>query len=91
MIFDRGDQNLGRARRAWMLGSTSNERDRPSLMLPRLQAVAEVMEVFGWRGARPPDFKRGPRMMPWRWLMLFCAAFELPLLIHLLNLLGFAG
>lgn len=45
--------DLGRARRAWMLGSTSNERDRPSLMLPRVQAVAEVMEVFGWRGARP--------------------------------------
>ncbi|MES2692112.1 MAG: DUF1553 domain-containing protein, partial [Verrucomicrobiota bacterium] len=45
--------DLGRARRAWMLGSTSNERDRPSLMLPRMQAVAEVLEVFGWRGARP--------------------------------------
>jgi hypothetical protein len=45
--------DLGHARRAWMLASTSNERDRPSLMLPRIQAVAEVMEVFGWRGARP--------------------------------------
>ena len=45
--------DLGRATRAWMLASTSNERDRPSLTLPRLQAVAEVMEVFGWRGARP--------------------------------------
>lgn len=45
--------DLGRATRAWMLASTSNERDRPSLMLPRLQAVSEVMEVFGWRGARP--------------------------------------
>jgi hypothetical protein len=45
--------DLGHARRAWMLGSTSNERDRPSLMLPRVQAVGEVMEVFGWRGARP--------------------------------------
>ena len=45
--------DLGRARRAWMLASTSNERDRPSLTLPRIQAVAEVMEVFGWRGARP--------------------------------------
>ncbi len=45
--------DLGRATRAWMLGSTSNERDRPSLMLPRIQAVADVMEVFGWRGARP--------------------------------------
>jgi len=45
--------DLGRATRAWMLASTSNERDRPSLMLPRVQAVAEVLEVFGWRGARP--------------------------------------
>ena len=45
--------DLGRAKRAWMLASTSNERDRPSLTLPRIQAVAEVMEVFGWRGARP--------------------------------------
>jgi hypothetical protein len=45
--------DLGRARRAWMLASTSNERDRPSLMLPRTQAVAEVLEVFGWRGTRP--------------------------------------
>jgi mono/diheme cytochrome c family protein len=45
--------DLGCATRAWMLASNSNERDRPSLMLPRLQAVAEVMEVFGWRGARP--------------------------------------
>jgi mono/diheme cytochrome c family protein len=45
--------DLGRASRAWMLASTSNERDRPSLTLPRIQAVAEVMEVFGWRGARP--------------------------------------
>ncbi len=52
--------DLGRARRAWMLASTSNERDRPSLMLPRLQAVADVMEVFGWRGARP-DASSGVR------------------------------
>jgi mono/diheme cytochrome c family protein len=52
--------DLGRATRAWMLASTSNERDRPSLMLPRLQAVAEVMEVFGWRGARP-DASSGVR------------------------------
>lgn len=52
--------DLGEARRAWMLASTSNERDRPSLMLPRLQAVGEVMEVFGWRGARP-DASNGIR------------------------------
>jgi hypothetical protein len=44
--------SLGKPRRAWMLSSTSNERDRPSLVLPRIQAVADVLEIFGWRGAR---------------------------------------
>src|SRR4051812_37859348 len=43
---------LGRPRRSWMLTSTSNERDRPSLALPRIQAVADVLQAFGWRGAR---------------------------------------
>ncbi len=44
--------NLGKPRRAWMLASTSNERDRPSLSLPRIQAVSSLMETFGWRGSR---------------------------------------
>jgi len=43
---------LGRPRRSWMLASTSNERDRPSLSLPRITAVASVLKTFGWRGAR---------------------------------------
>lgn len=44
--------DLGKPRRAWMLASTSNERDRPSLSLPRITAVTSVLEAFGWRGAR---------------------------------------
>jgi hypothetical protein len=44
--------DLGVPQRAWMLASLSNERDRPSLTLPRLQAVSDVMSAFGWRGAR---------------------------------------
>ena len=43
---------LGVPSRSWMLASTSNERDRPSLSLPRIQAVATVLQAFGWRGAR---------------------------------------
>lgn len=43
---------LGIPTRSWMLASTSNERDRPSLSLPKIQAVATVLEAFGWRGAR---------------------------------------
>lgn len=44
--------DLGVPRRAWMLASLSNERDRPSLTLPRLQAVSDVMSALGWRGSR---------------------------------------
>jgi hypothetical protein len=43
---------LGKPHRSWMLTSTSNERDRPSLALPRIQAVADVLSAFGWRGSR---------------------------------------
>ena len=50
-IFSNLD--LGIARRSWMLASISNERDRPSLSLPRVQAVSEVLSVFGWRPERP--------------------------------------
>ncbi len=44
--------SLGTPRRAWMLASLSNERDRPSLNLPRAQAVVDVLEAFGWTGSR---------------------------------------
>ncbi|MFZ4768287.1 MAG: DUF1553 domain-containing protein, partial [Roseimicrobium sp.] len=44
--------SLGQPRRSWMLTSTSNERDRPSLALPRIQAITDVLSAFGWRGAR---------------------------------------
>ncbi len=45
--------SLGLPRRAWQFASTSNERDRPSLSLPRVQAVIDVLEAFGWRSTRP--------------------------------------
>jgi hypothetical protein len=44
--------NLGRPRRAWEFTSLSNERDRPSLSLPRAQPFVTLLEAFGWRGAR---------------------------------------
>ncbi len=43
---------LGVPRRAWMFASLNNERDRPSLSLPRAQAVVDVLEAFGWNGSR---------------------------------------
>lgn len=44
--------------------------------------------LFGWLGARPPDLKRGPRLLPHRFLMLLAAAFTLLMLVHLVNLAG---
>jgi hypothetical protein len=43
---------LGKPYRSWMLTTSSNERDRPSLALPRMQAVGDVLSAFGWRGSR---------------------------------------
>jgi cytochrome c553 len=45
--------SLGVPRRAWEFASTSNERDRPSLALPRVQAVVDALAAFGWRATRP--------------------------------------
>lgn len=42
----------------------------------------------GWRGARAPDLNRGPRMMPWRAIMVTAAALLLVVIVHLVNLLG---
>ncbi len=45
-------QTLGHPTRAWMFASLNNERDRPSLALPKAQAVVDVLEAFGWNGNR---------------------------------------
>lgn len=51
-------------------------------------ALAALAAFAGWRGARPPDPFRGPRMIPWRAIMVTAAAFLLVVVVHLLNLLG---
>jgi len=43
---------LGHPSRAWMFASLNNERDRPSLSLPRARAVSDVLQAFGWTGSR---------------------------------------
>jgi hypothetical protein len=60
----------------------------PSLTLILL-AVASAVAVFsGWRGARPPDLSKGPRMIPWRFIMLVAGALAVLLLIHLASVLS---
>jgi len=54
-----------------------------------IAVVLLAVAVFaGWRGARPPNPLTGPRMIPWRMIMLLSAAGMLPMLVHLLNLAG---
>jgi len=50
--------SLGKPRRAWMFATLSNERDRPSLALPRARVVADVLEAFGWTGSRQKPITR---------------------------------
>jgi hypothetical protein len=58
------------------------------ITLAALAATIGFAVFAGWRGARPPDFRRGPRMIPWRPLMAAAATASLILLVHLVNLLG---
>ncbi|QDU97126.1 DUF1553 domain-containing protein [Lignipirellula cremea] len=48
----RARLTLGSPSRAWMFAGLNNERDRPSLSMPRAQAVVDVLEAFGWTGTR---------------------------------------
>jgi hypothetical protein len=56
--------------------------------LAALAASLGLTVFAGWRGARPPDFRKGPRMIPWRPLMAAAATASLILLVHLVNLFG---
>lgn len=52
--------------------------------------VALAIAVFsGWRGSRPPDLMRGPRMVPYRFVMVLASAVALFMMLHLMTLAGF--
>ncbi len=51
-------------------------------------ALIFVTAFAGWRGSRPPDVMKGPRLMPWRLIMVTAAAFAMFLIVHVVNLLG---
>jgi hypothetical protein len=54
-----------------------------------LAAALVALAVFaGWRGARPPDPRRGPRLTPWRFLMTLAALGAVVMVVHVVNLLG---
>jgi len=53
-------------------------------------AALLALAVFaGWRGAQPPNPHKGPRLAPWRFIMVTTVAVLLMMVVHLVNLLGF--
>ncbi len=42
--------------------------------------LAALGAFAGWRGARPPNPMKGPRLVPWRAIMLLCATLALILI-----------
>jgi hypothetical protein len=54
-----------------------------------IAALAALALFCGWRGAQPPNLVRGPRLVPWRLIMVSAAAGLLVFTVHLVNLLGF--
>jgi hypothetical protein len=59
-----------------------------SATLAAIAAFIALTLFAGWRGSRPPDLLKGPRMMPWRLIMVTSAAVVLVLLVHLASMLG---
>jgi hypothetical protein len=49
-------------------------------------AALALTLLFGWLGARPPDPLRGPRLVPWRFLMLLAFLGLVTALVHLASL-----
>ncbi len=45
-------QSLGCPTRAWRFAGLNNERDRPSLSLPKARTIVDVLEAFGWNSNR---------------------------------------
>jgi len=59
---------------------------KTTLGLIMVSVLAAIL--FGWRGAQPLDIQKGPRLIPWRPLMVASATAAIVLLAHLVNLLG---
>jgi hypothetical protein len=59
-----------------------------TLTLILAAAFCALAALAAWRGARPPNPMKGPRLMPWRLIMLTSAALALLMIVHLANLVG---
>lgn len=56
--------------------------------LVSLATCIAVAALCGWRGSHPPNPLKGPRLIPYRFLMVVAAGAALILVVHLVNLAG---
>ena len=59
-----------------------------TVTLACIAAAVALAVLCGWMGARPPNPVRGPRMIPYRLIMLLAIAAAVVFLVHLANLAG---
>lgn len=52
-----------------------------------LGTAAVLTGLFGWMGARPWDIRKGPRMIPWRFMMMLSGIVAALMLAHVATLL----
>ena len=71
-------------------GTTCDMRSQMTLTVTLALAAGFLMVALfaGWRGARPPNPLKGPRLMPWRPMMVAAAVGLILMLVHAVNLLG---
>jgi len=54
-----------------------------------LMAAFALLAVFcGWRDMQPADLVKGPRMFPYRPVMLLAVVGVVVMLVHVVNMLG---
>jgi hypothetical protein len=58
------------------------------ILFPAIGVLAVAAVLAGWRGARPPDPSRGPRLVPWRLIMLLCVALTIILILEAVRQAG---
>jgi hypothetical protein len=61
----------------------------PSVLFSIAGASAALAAFAGWRGALPPNPMKGPRMIPWRFLMVLGAAAAIATLFTGLQAAGY--
>jgi hypothetical protein len=59
------------------------------LTLALCAGFSALAAFAGWRGARPPNPMKGPRMIPWRPIMVAAAATAVLLLVQAERAVGF--